>query len=111
VLPKPMRAPVAATDCGSMALTVAAVPTGMKHGVLDLAMRRPEPPQPRRAGAGEHREGGDRRSCRAADGVEEARIAVGVEAVAFAHGVVVGRFHPLEPGEAETSMKRVERGR
>ncbi len=33
VLPSTISAPVSATDCGSIAFTVPAVPTGMKAGV------------------------------------------------------------------------------
>ena len=77
-----ISAPVAATSSGRIALTVAAVPTGMKAGVSIVPCAVVDAAAPRRAVARQEREG-EARSCRAA-GIEQAGIAIGEEAIALA---------------------------
>ncbi len=92
-----MSAPVALTISGSIALTVAAVPTGMKAGVrmsprgVVISPCRALPSCAFRVKPN---------SCvMTAAGHEQASVAIGIEAVAARNRMGIGALHHVEPGE------------
>ena len=115
-----MRAPVAATASGVIALTVAAVPTGMKAGVSMApcaVVSRPSRAAPSRARISKPivtapapgrrnldrgrpaRIAGRRPAIRGRRCLDQAGVAVGEKAVALGDGVRVGGLDPVEPGQ------------
>src|SRR5688572_2247931 len=104
-----MSAPVARTWSVNMALTVAAVPTGMKAGVRMLP--RDVAISPRRAppscvvrmklkGAVMRASSWAGQPCKAVfGGPEQRRVAIGIEAVTAGNGVGISVFHGLQAGK------------
>src|SRR5579863_1430959 len=103
-----MSAPLPRTACGSMPLTLAWVPTGMKAGVatapwgVAISPRRAAPSVASRRnwkGSGTGAPRGPKESCRSISGLpaeQQARISVGIEPVARRDRMCVGPLHHLE---------------
>src|SRR5690606_19071860 len=91
-----MSEPRSRTWSRYMALTVPAVPTGMKAGVRTVP--RGIETSPRRALPSVARSLKEKTSVMVGP-EKQARVAIGIEAIAVCDGVGIGRAHALQPGE------------